>query len=754
MSTDIQTLLSQMTQEEKADLCSGRDFWFTQSVDRLGIPALMLSDGPHGLRKQASGSDHIGINQSVAATCFPTAVAVASSWNTELIEQMGEALGKEAAAEGVAVLLGPGVNIKRSPLCGRNFEYLSEDPYVSGQMATHYVQGIQSQGVGACLKHFAVNNQECRRMTVDAQVDEQALREIYLPAFEQVVKQARPWMVMSAYNRVNGVYASENARLLTDILRKEWGFNGVVVSDWGAVNERVAALQAGLDLEMPGSQGVGKAKILAALRDGTLSEECLDRAVSRLLELALKANTARSTPVDFDAHHELAREVAAEGIVMLKNQNEMLPLRPEASVAVIGAFARAPRYQGGGSSRVKAHKVDDAWSAMQAYNHPGPLAFAPGYHPNGDADPQLLAEACELAASVEQCVLFVGLPESFESEGFDRTHLSLPESNQELIRAVAKVNPNIVVVLCNGAPVEMPWLSDCRAVLETYLGGQAIGRAVADILYGTVNPSGKLTETFPQRLAHSSAHLSFPGENEQVVYREGIFVGYRYAEKKDIPPLFPFGFGLSYTRFDYSDLELSRSELSGNESLEVRFRLSNVGPYKGKEICQLYVRPVESLAARPVKELKGFTKVELMPGESMQLCLRLDGRAFAGFDTTVNDWRVVSDAFDILVGGSSVDTPLVARVHVTGSTKPKPDIHRNTRLGSLIAHPETRLVLQDALSAVRENSALMQVEQGSADAAMLEAMRNDLPLRGLVNFFPGQFGEDDLQNLIQQLQQS
>ncbi|NLP31347.1 MAG: glycosyl hydrolase, partial [Clostridiales bacterium] len=548
MQRDIKKLISQMTLEEKAGLCSGLDFWHLKGVERLGIPPIMVTDGPHGLRKQEQNADHVGINVSVPATCFPTAAGLASSWNRELVEKVGAALGEECQAEGVSVLIGPGANIKRSPLCGRNFEYFSEDPYLSSEMAASHIKGVQSQGVGTSLKHFAANNQEHRRMSVDAIVDERTLREIYLSSFEGAVKKGKPWTVMCSYNKVNGEYASEDEFLLTDILRDEWGFEGFVVSDWGAVNERVKGLEAGLDLEMPSSFGVGDSKIVEAVRNGILPEEILDKAVERVLNIIFKAvdNKKENATYDKEAHHQLAREVAKECMVLLKNEDKILPLKKQGTIAIIGEFAKRPRYQGGGSSHVNPTKLDDIYEQIKkSAGDNVNVIYAQGYSLEKDeVDEGLLKEAKQAAVQADVAVIFAGLPEHYESEGYDRQHMRMPESHCTLIEAVAQVQSNVVVVLSNGSPVEMPWLDKAKGVLEAYLAGQTMGGAIADLLFGDANPSGKLAETFPKELSHNPSYLNFPGEGDKVEYREGIFVGYRYYDKKNLEPLFPFGYGL------------------------------------------------------------------------------------------------------------------------------------------------------------------------------------------------------------------
>ncbi|OKP89256.1 glycoside hydrolase family 3 C-terminal domain-containing protein [Paenibacillus sp. P32E] len=749
MTTDIKHLISQMTLEEKAGLCSGLDFWHTKGIERLGIPSVMVTDGPHGLRKQAESADHLGLHNSVPATCFPSAAGLASSWNRELIRRVGEALGRECQAEDVAVLLGPGANIKRSPLNGRNFEYFSEDPYLSSEMAANHIQGVQSQGVGTSLKHFAANNQEHRRMSTDAVIDERTLREIYLASFEGAVKQSQPWSVMCSYNRVNGEYASESETLLTRILRDEWGFEGFVVSDWGAVNERVKALQAGLELEMPSSGGIGDAKIVAAVNSGELSMETLDLAVERLLSFIGKRTENRMENASFDPeeHHRLAREVARESMVLLKNEDSLLPLAQEGKIAIIGEFAKKPRYQGGGSSHVNPTKLDDAFAELQAVaGASASFQYAQGYELGSDEiNEELLREAREAALQSEVAVLFLGLPDRYESEGYDRSHLSLPASHIALIEAVAEVQENLIVVLSNGSPVEMPWLGKTKAVLEGYLGGQAFGGAVADLLFGAVSPSGKLAETFPVKLSDNPSFLNFPGEGDKVEYKEGLFVGYRYYDKKELEPLFPFGFGLSYTEFEYSDLVLDKTSISDTETVHVSVTIKNTGSRAGQEIVQLYVSDVESSYIRPLQELKGFQKVALQPGEAREVSFTMNKRAFAYYNVGLRDWHVESGTFRIGVGASSRDIRLNATLEVASTTEIAVSFHRNTTVGDLLDNPLTA-------ETAKKFSSIFGLESAMEDnPEMFLAMMKYMPLRAMIGFGQGKYTEADLAQDLSEL---
>jgi len=665
---DVSHIMKQLTLDEKITLLSGFNFWQTPAIERLGIPSLFITDGPHGVRKQKQ-SGGAGIDNAEPATCFPTASALASSWDRELLHTVGAAIGVEARAKQVSVLLGPGVNIKRSPLGGRNFEYYSEDPLLSSQMAASFIQGVQSQGVGTSIKHFAANNQEYRRMTIDTIVDERALREIYLASFETAVKAADPWTVMSAYNAVNGVPCSQNTQLLNDILRDEWGYRGVIVSDWGGVYQRVPSLKAGNDLEMPGNGGAHNQVVKQAIEHGQLSMDTLNQSVERILHLIKAALPALQNPTKYDTkeHHELARKAAAQSAVLLKNDDEILPLVAGKSIGVIGAFAKKPRYQGAGSSLMAPSRLNTAYAGICMRFDGKKVPYAAGYgvrdHLPNDA---LIAEAVKVARRVEMVVLFIGLPDIYETEGVDRSHMRLPEAHNALLDAVVAVNPRVVVVLSNGAPVEMPWHDSVPAILEGYLGGQAGGSAIADVLFGDVNPSGKLAETFPITWQDNPASAYFPGSPHMVEYRESIFVGYRYYNTAQEQVRFPFGHGLSYTSFAYSDLQLSSSKISADESLVVSLTVTNTGTRAGAEVVQLYVRDVESSAFRPTHELKGFHKIWLQPGDSSKLTFTLNHRAWAFYDVNQADWLVESGQFEVQIGASSRDIRLHALVDVRG----------------------------------------------------------------------------------------
>lgn len=659
-------LVKQMTLEEKAGLCSGKSFWYLKGIDRLGLTSIMVTDGPHGLRKQAGDSDHLGLHDSVPSTSFPTACATACSFDPELLERMGEALGEKCISEDVAVILGPGTNIKRSPLCGRNFEYFSEDPYLAGEMAAALIKGIQSKNVGTSLKHYAVNNQEAYRMTVDAVVDERALREIYLTPFEIAVKKSKPWTVMASYNKINGTYGCENKYLLTDILRKEWGYDGLVVSDWGAVNDRVEGVRTGMDLEMPSVAYDTDSEIVAAVKDGSLTMEELDLCAQRVTELILKGQEKKPDPGNRDKeHHALAREIAGKSAVLLKNDDHILPICPTAKTAVIGQMALTPRYQGAGSSRINPTILDNAFDALKEAGVN--VSYADGYTLGSKTvDEAKIKEACALAKDSDIVLLFAGLPDEYESEGFDRTTLDMPESHNRLIMEVTRVNPNTIVILQLGAPVLMPWKDSVKGILLMYLAGQAGGMATADLLLGRVNPSGKLAETYPLALEDNSSFSYFPGTSKSVQYRESIYVGYRYYDTVKHDVLFPFGYGLSYTTFEYSNLEV---EELAPLSYKVSVDITNTGKEAGAEVVQLYIHCATSKLFRAEKELKGFGKLYLEPGECKKLTMTLDQRSFAYYNTKAKDWCVEGSTYDILIGASSSDIRLQTSVTLAGDGK-------------------------------------------------------------------------------------
>lgn len=659
-------IINKMTLEEKASLMSGKDFWQTQNIDRLGIPSIFLADGPHGIRRQAEAADHLGLNPSIPATCFPTAATVANSWNEELVETMGLHLGKEAAAQNVNVLLGPGVNMKRNPLAGRNFEYFSEDPYLAGKLAAGLIRGIQSQGVAACVKHFAANNQEERRMVIDTIVDERTLREIYLTAFEIAIEEGKTQTVMSSYNRLNGAFTNENLHLMRDILRKEWGFEGLVVTDWGGSNDRVAGLIAGNELEMPTTAGETNQEIIAAIQSGQLKEEILDECVDRILELiftttaALQAN---NPTIDHQAHHQMAQKVAEESIVLLKNQDQILPISHDKKIAVIGDFAQAARYQGAGSSIVNPTKLEHTLPNL-AQSGLTSIGFAQGFNRYGKRSSKLIAEACELAQKADVVLLYLGLDEVTEAEGLDRQNTEIPANQIELLDALYQVNPNIVAVLSCGSVVEMPWITRVKGLLHTYLSGQAGANAVLRVLTGTVNPSGKLAETYPLRYEDTPSYYQFPGKEVSVEYREGPYIGYRYFDTANVNVLFPFGYGLSYTSFEYANLQITKDGAS--------FELTNTGSVAGMEVAQLYVGCQSKQIFRPRKELKGFAKVQLNPGETKTVTISFDNKTFRYFNVKTNQWEVEEANYGIMIGASSMDIRLQGELFVEGTGAPQP----------------------------------------------------------------------------------
>lgn len=756
MKRDVKGIIREMTLEEKAGMCSGKDFWHLKGVERLGIPEVMVSDGPHGLRKQAAEADHLGLNESIKAVCFPTACATACSFDRDLLEEMGERIGDECQAEDLSVILGPAVNIKRSPLCGRNFEYFSEDPYLASQMAAAHIKGVQSKNVGTSIKHFAANNQEHRRMSCSSEVDERTLREIYLAAFETAIKEAKPDTVMCSYNRINGEFASENHWLLTEVLRDEWRFDGYVMSDWGAVNDRVKGLKAGLELEMPASGGTTDKEIVEAVKNGELDEAVLDRAVERILNIVFKfADNRQEGKFDKEEDHKLAAKIEAESMVLLKNEG-VLPLPTQGKkIAFIGKFAEAPRFQGGGSSHINSFKIT---GALEAVKEVAQVTYAQGYDIKEDViDQDMLNQAVETAKEADVAVIFAGLPDAFESEGYDRSHMRMPQCQNTLISEIAKVQENVVVVLHNGSPVEMPWADEVKGILEAYLGGQAVGQAEVDVLFGKVNPSGKLAETIPYKLSDNPSYLNFPGDGQTVAYKEGVFVGYRYYDTKEMPVRYPFGYGLSYTTFEYSDLQLSADKIKDTDTLKVTLKVKNTGDRAGKEIVQLYVADKTGAACRPVKELKNFVKVELQPQEEKTVEMELDKRSFAWYNTQIHDWYAASGEYEILAAASSRDIRLKKTVYVESTTELPIHVHMNTTIGELLENPRTKAVIEgmtDSLIQHMGGSSGDEEEESAASEAIskemsLKMMENS-PLRTLRSFMGMSTGE--IQELIVKLQ--
>ncbi|MGG1594727.1 glycoside hydrolase family 3 C-terminal domain-containing protein [Terribacillus saccharophilus] len=745
----VDTLLTQMTLEEKVKLCSGLNNWATKSLERLNIPSITISDGPNGLRKPKEEGNIFG--ESKEATCYPSPSSYASSWNRELIHKMGEFLGNEARTEEIDILLGPGINIKRSPLTGRNFEYLSEDPYLAGELATSYIQGVQSQGTGTALKHFAANNREYRRMAVDTLVDERTLREIYLPAFEKAVKQAKPVSVMSAYNKLNGEFASENYWLLTQLLVEEWKFDGFTISDWGAVDNRVKALKAGLAVEMPPSGTLSDQKIVNAVQEGILDESVLDKQVKIYLTALFKLLHDRKKIDTYDQqeHHEMAIQVALESITLLKNENNILPLSKSENIAIIGEMAENPRYRGGGSSKVNPTKLESPLNAFRQASG-SDLIFAKGYEmDNDEINVGLVEEAINQSAKADKVVLFVGLTEEMESEGYDRTHLSLPNNQLHLIEELTKRNNKVIVILANGSPVEMPWEVNVKGILEGHLGGQGLASALTKIVYGDENPSGKLAETFPVRLEDTPSYLFFSGEPNQVMYREGIFVGYRYYDSKKMTPLYPFGFGLSYTSFSYESILVDKTSITDEEQLLVSVKVRNTGQKSGKEVVQLYVRDIESNVIRPLKELKGFEKISLQPNEAKNVDFELDKRAFAYFNTESSSWELESGTFEILVGSSSRDIYLQEIVEVVASENTLFVYDRNSTVSDVLASDEKREKMINLLNQLKSNNALLPNTERLDE--LLNPIVKDMPLRGLVIFSNGRYTDEQLDSFIKEI---
>lgn len=663
----VKNIVDKMSLAEKCYLLSGKDFWQTRSVAHAGVASVTLSDGPHGVRKQEGASDQLGLNKSLPATCYPTAATIANSWDPELGEEIGAHLGTEAASQDVCVLLGPGLNIKRSPLCGRNFEYFSEDPYLAGKMAASYIRGIQSKGVSACPKHFAANSQELRRMASDSIMDERTLREIYLTGFEIAVKESAPKSIMSSYNRINGTYANENHHLLQEILRDEWGFDGFVVSDWGASNDHTAGVAAGSHLEMPTTGGDSDEELIQAVKDGAISEQLVNQRVEELLLAILplrhSVDKVKGRPFDKKAHHQMARKAAEQSIVLLKNEHGILPLKESSSIALIGDFAKTPRYQGAGSSVVNPTKLDSTLDIIE--NYPLKLAgFAAGYPRTGPADASLEQEAVTLAKHADAVLYYIGLDEISESEGLDRAHMKLPDSQIRLLHKLSKANPHIIAVLSAGSAIEMPWLDTCEAVIHGYLGGQAGASAMLNAITGKINPSGKLSETYPLVYEDSPSAPYFPARERNAEYREGLYVGYRYFETVQKAVLFPFGYGLSYTTFAYSNLKA--------DDKKAVFTIQNTGTRDGAEIAQLYVSAKTGTVYRPAKELKGFAKVFLKAGESREITIRLDDKAFRYYNENTNHFEIDGGTYDILIGASCADIRLSQTVTITGTDAPVP----------------------------------------------------------------------------------
>lgn len=740
---DIPATLKELTIQEKAALCTGSCPWATFQIDRLKVPSMILADGPHGVRKCLNIKANF--SQSLPATCFPTASCLASTWDRDLLYTMGQALADEAIAHRVDVLLGPGVNMKRSPLGGRNFEYFSEDPYLAGEMAVGLINGIQSKGVGATIKHFAANSQEYKRYVMSAEIDERTLREIYLPAFEKAIKKAKPWAVMSAYNKLNGVPCSEHPELLTRILRYEWKFEGLVVSDWGAVQNIVKAIGAGLDLEMQGPQPVDVHGLVDAVLSGDLDETVLDQAVSRILSAINKAaETPKGGILKVESHHSLAGKIAGEGMVLLKNDG-ILPLKNHERIAVTGLSARQPYFQGGGASYVNPTKVSIPWEELQHLAPNTVFSYADGYSLDGKFRQDLIDEAAGNAKSAELAIIFIAPPPLTEAEGYDRTSIDLSRQQVALIRSVAAAQPNTVVVLNNGAPIAMSeWIGDAGAVLEAWMMGQAGGKAIAEILFGRVNPSGKLAETFPIRLSDTPAYLNWPGvnnmETEIAYYGEGLFIGYRYYDAKAVPVLFPFGHGLSYTTFAYSNPRASRTRFKDTDGVEISVDVTNTGNVAGKEIVQVYVHDQKSGLIRPRKELKGFAKVELQPGETQTVSVPLDCRSFAYYHPEYKRWVTEDGDFDILIGASSADIRHRIVVSLQSSLKLCRILDPYSTVREWLEDSRGRAILEPILMKVLERRCTAMICGEHKDEAIIRNMMNnilDMPIFMVFNYFEG-----------------
>ena len=743
----IRNLISQMTLEEKAGMCSGADFWHLKGIERLGIPSVMVTDGPHGIRKQAEAADHLGINESEKAVCFPAGCATASSFDRDLICRQGEIIGQECQAMNVSTILGPAMNIKRSPLCGRNFEYYSEDPYVSTEMAAAMIQGVQSRYVGTSAKHFVANNQEKRRMTNSSDVDERTLREIYLASFEGAVKKAKPWTVMSSYNRINGEFVGDNKGYLTDILRKEWDFDGCVMSDWGAVNDRVKALSAGLDLEMPPGDYENDRMIVKAVQEGALDEKVVDQACERILDVIFRyaENRDEEAVFEYEKDHNAAAEFEAECMVLLKNKNNILPLKANQKIAFIGKYAKTPRYQGGGSSHINSWKVESALEAAKEIPELVNITYAEGYQDERDeVISELQDEAIKTAAKADVAVLFLGLPDNFESEGYDRKHMDLPNCQNELVQKVLEVQKHVIVVLHNGSPVLMPWKDQVEGILEAYLGGEAVGKAVAEVLVGRKNPSGRLAETFPLRLEDTPCYLTYGKGFDNAEYQEGVFVGYRYYTSRKMKTAFPFGYGLSYTTFEYSNLQIDKKEMSDQETVQVSVKVKNTGNCAGKNVVQLYVEAPSTEVVRPVRELKGFEKIFLEAGEEKTVTFTLNERAFAYWNTQIHDWYAEEGTYKVLIGENADQMCLNEKITVHCPKEIPKTYSLNTCLGELMRDPKAQAVMGPFMQGMAQNQAAAEMaeaqendESGVMNQEMMAAMMEGMPLRQLLSFVPG-----------------
>lgn len=785
-------IIEKMSLKQKADFASGYDYWHLESAQDLGLPKIMITDGPHGLRKQNPNGNSVGLGNSYPSTCMPPAATSACSWDENLLREEGEALAEECLQEKVSVILGPGTNIKRSPVCGRNFEYFSEDPLLAGKMSAGLINGCQSKGIGTSLKHFACNSQEAFRMIINEVIDERTMREIYFPAFEIAVKEAQPWTIMNSYNRINGVYASQNDWLQNKVARDEWGFEGLFVTDWGASVDRVPGLKAGTDLEMPSSGTLNAERIVAAVENGELDEAVLDERIDMVVDLILKSKPALEKDFKFDIeeHHAVARKVAEGSMVLLKNDDNVLPLKEGQKIAVIGEMAKAPRYQGSGSSVINPTKLDNAYdSLIEAGVN---VTYAQGYYKapptkkdkSRKSDTELISEAAVAAKAADVAVVFIGLTEALEAEGYDRADIEIPAEHNALVAEVVKANPNTVVVLAGGAVVHIPWIDNVKAVLNSGLGGQAGGSAVANILTGKVNPSGKTAETYPLSFEENPVYGNYPGQPVVSEHKESLYVGYRYYDtaKKDV--LFPFGYGLSYTTFEYSDIKLSASEIKDTDTVEVSFKIKNTGSVDGAEIAQVYVADKDSTIFRPEKELRAFTKVFLKAGEEKEVSLTLGKRAFAYYNVNIGDWHVETGEFDILVGASSRDIKLSAGIHVASTVDAEIPNYQETApayytadISEMTGEQWAAVYGQELPSAERDATKKITIYNclddashtkwggkigrlikkvisnfGSAengDAAMLQAMAVQIPIRNFISMSMGVFSPKMAEGLLQ-----
>ena len=779
-------IISKMTLEQKAAFVSGFNYWYLQSAPELGLPQIMMTDGPNGLRKQNTEKrpDGIGLGNSVPSTCFPPAATSSCSWDRELLRLEGEAIAEECLAEKVSVILGPGTNIKRSPVCGRNFEYFSEDPYLAGVCSTAFTNGVQSKGVGVSLKHYACNSQEAFRMIIDEIIDERAIRELYLPAFEMCVKEAKPWTVMNSYNKINGVYSSQNEWLQEKVLRSEWGFDGLIVTDWGASVDRVSGLECGTDLEMPSSGTLNTKKIIASVENGTLDEKVLDKAVGNVIELIEKSKPAlkKSYKYDKNKHHNIAKKIAEGSMVLLKNEDSILPLKKGRKIAVIGEMAKSPRFQGAGTSVINPTMLDNAYDELVKFG--ADVVYSQGYDKSKDEiDDKMINDAVDSAKKADVVLIFAGLTEGFEAEGYDRKNIEMPNCQNYLISEIVKANPNTVVVLAGGSVIHMPWIHEVKALLNSGLGGQAGGSAVADILMGKINPSGKLSETYPLEFSDNPTYGNYPGGPVTSEHRESVYIGYRYYDTAEKDVLFPFGFGLSYTTFEYSDMKLSSDRIKDTDTVTVSFKIKNTGKVDGAEIAQIYVADKESTIFRPVKELRAFEKVFLKAGEEKEISVELSKRAFAFWNININDWMVETGEFDILIGASSRDMRLSKTITVEstdivkipdyresapayytadirnmtgsqfeavyGKSMPSSEINRTKKIDIYCCINDAKYTKWGGK--IAKLIKFIMTKMGSAengDGAMLAAMATQIPIRNFVQMSMGVFSPKMAEGLI------